>query len=101
MSVTFNPNTIHYAVVEYLPSSSHLCDPVDTKPTQEGQYRLVCLATQSDEAWRIAHLIQAMSDSTYRYSVCVAEPDSFPNGDEQNGLADQQVIEIKPLDFLT
>lgn len=83
---------------------NHLCDPVDTKPMQEGQYpgiTGVCLAVQSDEAWRIAHLMQAMSDGIYWYSVCVAEPESFANGDRQDALADHQAIEIEPLPLMT
>ena len=75
MSITFDPTTLLYAVVEYLKSSDHIYDPVDTKPERDGQYRLVCLAAHSDEAWRVAHLLRVLSDGRYWYSVCVAEPE--------------------------
>lgn len=75
MSITFDPTTLLYAVVEYLKSSEHIYDPVDTRPEQDGQYRLVCLAVNSDEAWRVAHVLRALSDGLYWYSVCVAEPE--------------------------
>lgn len=75
MSITFNPDSLLYAVVEYLKSSEHIYDPVDAKPEQEGQYRLVCLAVNSDDVWRVAHVLRALSDGRYWYSVCVAEPD--------------------------
>lgn len=75
MSVTFNPDEMMYAVVEYLKSSDHIYDPVDGRPEKDGQYRLVCLAINSDDAWRVAHILQALSDGRYWYSVCVAEPE--------------------------
>lgn len=75
MSVTFDPTTLLYAVIEHLKSSEHIFDPVDTKPEKDGQYRLVCLAVNSDDAWRIAHLLRALSDGRYWYGVCVAEPE--------------------------
>lgn len=75
MSVTFNPDEMTYAVVEYLKSSDHLYDPVDDKPKKNGQYRLVCLAVNSDDAWRMANLLRAPSDGPYWYSVCIAEPE--------------------------
>jgi hypothetical protein len=62
MSILYDPNTLAYAVVEYLKSSQHIYDPVDGKPELEGQYRLVCLAGSSEDAWRIAHLLRAVSD---------------------------------------
>lgn len=77
MSISFDPTTLLYAVVEYLKSSEHIYDPVDTKPEQDGQYRLVCLAVNSDEAWRVVHVLRAMSDGRYWYSVCVAEPEGI------------------------
>lgn len=75
MSISFDPTTLLYAVVEYLKSSDHIYDPVDAKPEQDGQYRLICLAVNSDEAWRVAHILRALSDGRYWYSVCVAEPE--------------------------
>jgi hypothetical protein len=45
--------------------------------------------------------MQAISDGIYKYSVCVAEPGSFPIDKEPDGLADQQAIEIEPLPLLT
>lgn len=75
MSLAFDPTTLLYAVIEYLKSSEHIYDPVDTKPEQDGQYRLICLAVNSDDAWRAAHILRALSDSRYWYSVCVAEPE--------------------------
>lgn len=62
MSVTFNPGTLLYAVVKYLKSSEHIYDPVDTEPERDGQYRLVCLAVNSDEVWRVAYVLRALSD---------------------------------------
>lgn len=62
---THDPTTLLYAVVEYLKSTKHLYDPVDHKPEQDGQYRLVCLAPSADDAARLAHLLRAMDDGTY------------------------------------
>jgi len=73
MSITFDPI---YAIVEYLKSSDHIYDPVNTRPEQDGQYRLVCLAVNSDEAWRVANLLRVLSDGIYWYSVCVSEPEN-------------------------
>lgn len=75
MSVNFNPDEMMYAVVEYLKSSDHIYDPVDGKPERDGQYRLVCLAVCSEDAWKMAHLLRALSNGPYWYSVCVAEPE--------------------------
>jgi len=75
MSVTFNPDDMTNAVVEYLKSSVHLYDPVAGRPEKDGQYRLVCLAVKSEDAWRVAHLLRAIGDGTYWYSVCIAEPE--------------------------
>lgn len=75
MSITFDPPTLRYAVVEYLKTSKHIYDPVDTKPDRDGQYRLVCLVVNADEAERLTHLLSALSDGRYEYTVCVAEPD--------------------------
>lgn len=60
MSVTFDPTTLLYAVVEYLKSTKHIYDPVDHKPEHDGQFRLVCLAPNADDAARLAHLLRAM-----------------------------------------
>lgn len=100
MSVVFDPTTLLYAVVEYLKSSKHLYDPVDAQPVQEGQYRLVCLAVDSAEAWRLAHLLRAMGDGTYWYSVCLAEPVLLPGDSGQSGLNDLTVVAIEPLKFV-
>lgn len=81
MSLTFTPPTLLYAVLEHLQSSAHLYDPMDTKPEKDGQYRLVCLVINADDAWRLAHLLRALnsssssSDGRYQYSVYVAEPE--------------------------
>ena len=37
MSVTFNPDDMTYAVVEYLKCSDYIYDPVDGKPEKDGQ----------------------------------------------------------------
>ena len=75
MSIPFDPPSLLYAVVEYLKTSNHISDPVVTKPEREGQYRLVCLAFESADAWRVVHLLRALGDGTYWYSVTVAEPE--------------------------
>ncbi len=97
MSITFDPATLLYAVVEYLRSTKHLYDPVNDKPERDGQYRLVCLAPNADDAARLAHLLRAMDDGTYWYSVCVAEPESLPGDNEQGVLGDTQAVEMEPL----
>ena len=89
MSVTYNPDSVMYAIVEYLKSSEHIYDPVDMKPERDGQYRLVCLAVNSDEASCLAHILQALGNVRYKYTVCVAEPDTaggepFPIMDPAN-----------------
>jgi hypothetical protein len=76
MSIPFDLPSLLYAVVEYLKTSNHIDNPVTTKPEREGQYRLVCLAFESEDAWRVTHLLRALGDGTYWYSVTVAEPES-------------------------
>jgi hypothetical protein len=93
MSITFDPATLLYVVVEYLKLSKHIYNPVDTELKQDGQYRLVCLAINSDEAWRVAHLLRALRDGRYWYNVCVAKPESFPSDDGQGILANNQTVE--------
>lgn len=75
MSIAFDAHTLFYAVVEHLKSSDHIHDPVDGRPERAGQYRLVCLAPDSREAWKLTHLLRAMSDGRYWYTVCVAQPE--------------------------
>ena len=65
MSITFDPTIPLYAVVEHLKSTKHLYDSVDHKPEHDGQFRLVCLAPNADDAARMAHLLRAMDDGTY------------------------------------
>ncbi len=101
MSITFNPTTLLYAVVEYLKSTKHIYDPVDNKPKHDGQYRLVCLAPNTDDAARLANLLRAMDDGTYGYSVCVAEPETFPTDKMQDTLDNHQAIENEPLNPVT
>ncbi|MCI0723918.1 MAG: hypothetical protein L0338_33915 [Acidobacteria bacterium] len=97
MSVTFSPDRLLYAVVEYLKASQHIYDPVDAKPERGGQYRLVCLVVNSDDAWRVAHVLRALSDGRYWYSVCVAEPGPLASDNMQGVGDDSQTIEIEPL----
>jgi hypothetical protein len=99
LSVTFNPTTLFYAVVEYLKSSDHIYDPVDTKPERDGQYLLVRLAVNSDEAWRVAHLLRALNDDWY--SVYVAEPESLLDDNVQDTPCDSQTIESEPLNLVS
>lgn len=98
MNIVFDPTTPFYAVVEHLKSTRHIYDPVDHKPEYDGQYRLVCLAPNAKDAARLAHLLRAMDDGTYWYSVCVADPDSLPSDSEQSVLGDNQAVEVEPLD---
>lgn len=100
MSVTFDPNILLYAVVEYLKPSEHIYDPVDTKPERDGQYRLVCLAVNFDEARRVAHVLRALSDGTYWYSVCVAEPEPFLDDNAQDIPADSQAVKSEPMNLV-
>lgn len=97
MSINFDSLALLYAVVEYLTSTKHIYDPVNHKPEHDGQYRLVCLAPNADDAARLAHLLRAMDDGTYWYSVCVAEPESLLADDVQKVINDNQVVEIELL----
>lgn len=99
MSITFDPTALPYAVVEYLKSSEHIYDPVDTNPEQDGQYRLVCLAINSDEAWRVAHLLRALSDGRYWHSVCVAEPESLLDDNMPDAHCDSLTIASETLNL--
>ncbi len=36
MSITFDPITLFYVVVEYLKSTKHIYDPIDHKPERDG-----------------------------------------------------------------
>jgi hypothetical protein len=76
MSIPYDSATLLYAVVEHLPDSKHLCDPVDIKPERDGQYRLVCLTLTATDAWQMAPVLRALSDDRYAYTVCVAQPDA-------------------------
>ena len=76
MSIPFDSTTLLYAVVEHLPSETHLCDPVDTQPELPGQYRLVCLVLKVAEAERIAHLLRALAIGAYDYTISPATPTS-------------------------
>ena len=98
MSITFDPTTLLYAVVEYLKSTKHIYDPVDRKPEHNGQYRLVCLTPNAEDAARLAHLLRAMDDGTYWYGVCVVEPKSFAHDNEQSILDDNQAVEMESPD---
>ena len=62
MIITFDPSTLFYAIIECLKSAKHIYDPVDHKLEHQGQYRLVCLAPNADDAARLAHLLRAMDD---------------------------------------
>jgi hypothetical protein len=97
MSISFDPTTLLYAVVEYLKSTEHLYDPVNHKPEHDGQYRLVCLAPNADDAARLAHLLRAMDDGTYWYSVCVTEPEPLLDDKAQVIPGDIQSVEMEPL----
>ncbi len=97
MSISFDPTALLYAVVEYLKSTKHLTDPVDHKPEHDGQYRLVCLAPDAEDAARLAHLLRDMDDGTHWYSICVAEPESFSGDHKQGILGDNQTVETAPL----
>jgi hypothetical protein len=74
MSIPFNPGELRYAVVEYLATTHEICDPVDYRPEQETQYRIVCLAPTSEDAWKITHLLRGVQRGAYTYSVSAAEP---------------------------
>jgi hypothetical protein len=60
MRIPFNPGELHYAVVEYLAIAREICDPIDCPPERECQYRIICLAPTSDDAWKITHLLRAV-----------------------------------------
>lgn len=74
MSIFYDPTILLYAVVEHLPAAKHLCDPVDTKPELNSQYRLVCLTLTTTDAWQMASVLRALGDGRYDYTVCVAQP---------------------------
>jgi hypothetical protein len=38
---------------------------VDGKPEKDGRQRLVCLADCSEGAWKMAHLLRALSNGPY------------------------------------
>jgi hypothetical protein len=38
MSILYDPTTLSFAVVEYLKTTNHIFDPVDTTPTLDSQY---------------------------------------------------------------
>jgi hypothetical protein len=99
MSIAFDPTTLLYAVVEYLKSTKHIYDSVDHKPEHDGQFRLVCLAPNADDAARLAHLLRAMADGIYWYSVCVAGPESCPNDSVQGVLNDNLDVETEHLNL--
>ena len=74
MSVLYDATTLRYAVVEYLKRTSHIYDPVDTPPTEDSQYRIICLAPDAEEASRIAHLLSATGNGRFHYSISLEEP---------------------------
>ena len=73
MSIPFTPPPLMSAVVQHLKTSNHLHYPVHTNPDRDEEYRLICLALHVSDAERLAHLLQALDDGRYRYTVCLAE----------------------------
>lgn len=83
MSLLITPPPLMYAVTQHLKTTRQLALPVESDPTQMGEYRLLCLTPQVADAARIAHFLQAFDRGIYRYSVFVAEivnapPDNRP-----------------------
>lgn len=83
MSLLITPPPLMYAVAQHLKTTRQLTRPVESDPTQMGEYRLLCLTPQVADASRIAHFLQAFDRGVYRYTVFVAEivngsPDSLP-----------------------
>ena len=66
------------AVVQHLKTTKHLRYPVDTNPDRDEEYRLVCLTLHVADAERLAHLLQALGDDRYRWTVCLAETVTAP-----------------------
>lgn len=73
MSLLITPPPLMYAVTQHLKTTRQLARPVESDPTQMGEYRLLCLTPQVADAARIAHFLQAFDRGIYRYSVFVAE----------------------------
>lgn len=84
MNIICNCDSFLYAVIEYLASSKHIHEPVDHPPQQDSQYRVVCLATASSDAWQIAHLLNAVHNGQYTYTVC---PTEVVNGNDPSADA--------------
>jgi hypothetical protein len=72
MSVVFRRDEFQVAIVEHLTSSRHIYIPVDHLPEADSQYRIVCLAARVEDAWKVAHLLAAVSSGSHTYTVCPA-----------------------------
>lgn len=88
MNTVYSPDSLRYAVIEHLASSKHVCDPVDHPPQLQSQYRTVCLAARSEDAWKIAHLLCAVQSGPRTYTVCPAEAVSNNEPDTNCASAD-------------
>lgn len=66
------------AVVQHLKTTNRLHYAVHTNPDRDEEYRLICLALHVLDAERLAHLLQALDDGRYRYTVCLAETVATP-----------------------
>ena len=78
MTILFSSSTLAYAVVEYLKTSNHICELVETKPTQDKQYRIVFLALHAADAVLAVRLLSfsnEVTNSRYHYSVVPTAPD--------------------------
>jgi hypothetical protein len=73
MTIFYDADDVLYSVVEYLASSKHIYNPVKHLPRQDGQYRVVCFATRSEDAWKVAHLLCSVSNGSQTCNVCLAD----------------------------
>ena len=73
MSIPFAPSPFMSAVVQHLKTTNQLHTPVEANPDRDEEYRLVCLTPHVSDAQQLAHLLQAVGDGRYRYTVCLAE----------------------------
>ena len=79
MTITFDPQIITFAVVEYLQTSNHIYQAVAANPTQNQQYRIVFFTANVADANLAVSLLSLENDVTndrYRYSVAPAVSDN-------------------------
>lgn len=76
--IPFKPGKPFTVIVQYPKTSDHIWNPITTKPTENGDYRVVGLLADFTGDWQMENqLVNLLNDADEdcHYSLCVAEID--------------------------